>query len=300
MECRRNFFGVFPFWEIMCFRTRTMSFGDGLGCHRIFVLCENETGVGLVATRVSCYATKFSCCISIYKTALGWGVVGMMLHVSFATPQDLHIAFDAMLHDLHFNVMLCYRIFILHWDATLHDLHIVHWCNTAWISLEMDATLHDLLLKLMLCYRIFILHWDATLHDLHIVHWCNTAWISLEMDATLHEFHLKWMLRYMIFFWNRCYSTRSSIKQNLGRQNVLGKNGPEQMHADALSAKFNCFTPGMEPVLKALTAYRKTRVNTLGHAPGMFLDVKQVRQWLWHWRKKAARRAVTPNRGVVW
>ena len=81
---------------------------------------------------------------------------------------------------------------------------------------------------------------------------------------------------------NEAESAFSSIKRTLKRQNVLGRNAPAQMHVDAFSAKFNCPTPGMEPILKALAAYRAARVNQLGHAPGMFLDVKSDRQWLWH------------------
>ena len=44
-----------------------------------------------------------------------------------------------------------------------------------------------------------------------------------------------------------------------------------------LIAKFACSTLGMERILKALAGCSKTRVNTSGHAPGIFLDVKQDR-----------------------
>eukprot|EP00438_Fugacium_kawagutii_P025471 Skav230237 [mRNA] locus=scaffold4204:191750:192580:- [translate_table: standard] len=80
---------------------------------------------------------------------------------------------------------------------------------------------------------------------------------------------------------NECESSFSSLKRNLRRQNLIGRNSPRQMHVDALSAKFNLRSPGLHPILTALGAYRQAKVSTLGNPPADFLDINKDKDWLW-------------------
>ena len=84
------------------------------------------------------------------------------------------------------------------------------------------------------------------------------------------------LLRHMIFTCVRFKATRFSFAFDATPHDFYVPfdstlhDAAKHVHIDAMSAKFNCSTPGMEPILNAVVAFTKARVNTLGHAPGMF------------------------------